>query len=135
MTPVRRDAWWLLADPTLLLMALLAVLLVPWFLIGPGGMRSSWILQTGLDVLLALFAWRLARISGPGRRSSGLTATEQRITDLATAGRSNKQIAAELHITVRTVESNLTRVYRKHGVSSRAQLAHLVRQEVESGRR
>ena len=66
MTPVRRDAWWLLADPTLLLMALLAVLLVPWFLIGPGGMRSSWILQTGLDVLLALFAWRLARISGPG---------------------------------------------------------------------
>ena len=70
----------------------------------------------------------LARISGPGRRSSGLTATEQRIADLATAGRSNKQIAAELHITVRTVESNLTRVYRKHGVSSRAQLTHLVRQ-------
>ena len=43
-------------------------------------------------------------------------------------GRSNKQIAAELHITVRTVESNLTRIYRKLGVTSRGQLTQLVRQ-------
>ncbi|HEY1479433.1 MAG TPA: AAA family ATPase [Gaiellales bacterium] len=69
----------------------------------------------------------LARISGAGPRTAGLTETERRIADLATTGRSNKQIAAELHITVRTVESNLTRVYRKHGVSSRAQLTQLVR--------
>ena len=69
----------------------------------------------------------LARISGAGPRAGGLTETEQQIVDLATSGRSNKQIAAELHITVRTVESNLTRVYRKHGVSSRAQLTHLIR--------
>jgi DNA-binding CsgD family transcriptional regulator len=88
----------------------------------------SGISQPGAAIWSERTSGELARISGPGRRSSGLTATEQRITDLATAGRSNKQIAAELHITVRTVESNLTRVYRKHGVSSRAQLAHLVRQ-------
>jgi DNA-binding NarL/FixJ family response regulator len=69
----------------------------------------------------------LARISGAGPRAEGLTETERRIVELATTGRSNKQIAAELHITVRTVESNLTRVYRKHGVSSRAQLTHLMR--------
>ena len=56
------------------------------------------------------------------------TETERRIADLATVGRSNKQIAAELHVTVRTVESNLTRIYRKLGVASRGQLTQLVRQ-------
>jgi DNA-binding CsgD family transcriptional regulator len=70
----------------------------------------------------------LDRISGPAPRSGGLTETERRIADLVTSGRSNKQIAAELHITVRTVESNLTRIYRKLGVTSRGQLTQLVRQ-------
>jgi DNA-binding NarL/FixJ family response regulator len=60
-------------------------------------------------------------------RAEGLTETERRILDLANHGEMNKQRAAELHITVRTVESNLTRVYRKHGVSSRVQLTHLIR--------
>ncbi len=68
-----------------------------------------------------------SRISGAAPGASALTETEQRIAELATSGRSNKQIAAELHITVRTVESNLTRVYRKLGVSSRGQLAQLDR--------
>ena len=70
----------------------------------------------------------LKRISGAAPGSSALTETERRVAELATAGRSNKQIAAELHITVRTVESNLTRIYRKLGVSSRGQLAQLARQ-------
>jgi DNA-binding CsgD family transcriptional regulator len=69
----------------------------------------------------------LTRISGPAPRSGGLTETERRIADLVTSGRSNKQIAAELHITVRTVESNLTRIYRKLGVTSRGQLTQLAR--------
>jgi DNA-binding CsgD family transcriptional regulator len=70
----------------------------------------------------------LRRISGPAPRAPGLTETERRIADLVTSGRSNKQIAAELHITVRTVESNLTRIYRKLDVTSRGQLTQLVRQ-------
>jgi DNA-binding NarL/FixJ family response regulator len=60
-------------------------------------------------------------------RAEGLTEAGRRILDLANHGEMNKQIAAELHSTVRTVESNLTRVYRKHGVSSRAQQTHLIR--------
>ena len=70
----------------------------------------------------------LTRISGAAPRSGGLTETERRIADLVTSGKSNKQIAAELHITVRTVESNLTRIYRKLGVTSRGQLTQLIRQ-------
>src|SRR5262249_4453454 len=38
-------------------------------------------------------------------------------------GRSNKEIARALHVTVSTVEAHLSRVYAKLGVRSRAQLA------------
>jgi DNA-binding NarL/FixJ family response regulator len=54
---------------------------------------------------------------------AGLSPTEQRVAELAGAGRTNGEIANELSITVRTVESNLTRVYRKLGVRSRTELA------------
>jgi DNA-binding CsgD family transcriptional regulator len=88
--------------------------------------------KLGFEALgAALWAERarreLNRISGPAPRSGGLTETEQRIAGLVTSGRSNKQIATELHITVRTVESNLTRIYRKLGVNSRTQLTQRVR--------
>jgi DNA-binding CsgD family transcriptional regulator len=64
----------------------------------------------------------LERIGGR-RRSEGLTPTEARVAALVAAGRSNKEVAAELFVTVRTVESNLTRVYEKLGVRSRTELA------------
>jgi DNA-binding CsgD family transcriptional regulator len=41
----------------------------------------------------------------------------------AAAGRSNKQIASDMHLSVRTVESHLQRVYGKLGVSGRRELA------------
>jgi DNA-binding NarL/FixJ family response regulator len=40
----------------------------------------------------------------------------------AAAGRSNKQIAADMHLSVRTVESHLQRVYEKLGIASRHDL-------------
>ena len=66
----------------------------------------------------------LARI--PGRRAPDdreLTAAEQRIAELVAEGRSNKDVAAELVLSVKTVEVTLTRVYGKLGVRSRAELA------------
>jgi DNA-binding NarL/FixJ family response regulator len=66
----------------------------------------------------------LGRISGGSAASTDdLTETEARVAALVAVGRANKQVAAELHITVRTVESNLTRIYRKLGVRSRTELA------------
>jgi DNA-binding NarL/FixJ family response regulator len=41
----------------------------------------------------------------------------------AAVGHSNKQIASDLHLSVRTVESHLQRVYEKLGVSGRHELA------------
>lgn len=52
-----------------------------------------------------------------------LTPTERRIADLVVAGRRNAEVAAELGLAVKTVETHLTRVYRKLGIRSRAELA------------
>ena len=54
--------------------------------------------------------------------SDELTEAERRVAALAADGRHNKEIAAVLFISVRTVEANLTRVYRKLGVRSRTEL-------------
>jgi DNA-binding CsgD family transcriptional regulator len=64
----------------------------------------------------------LARIGGRAP-TGGLTPTEQRIAELVAKGRSNKEVAAELFVTVKTVESNLTRIYAKLEVRSRTELA------------
>ena len=47
----------------------------------------------------------------------------------AAAGRSNKQIAAEMQLSVRTVESHLQRAYEKLGVSSRRERAGALRDQ------
>jgi DNA-binding CsgD family transcriptional regulator/DNA polymerase III delta prime subunit len=65
----------------------------------------------------------LARVSGRRAATGELTETERRIAALAAEGRSNKEIAAALYVTPKTVETQLTRIYRKVGVRSRTQLA------------
>ena len=52
-----------------------------------------------------------------------LTPTELRIAELAAAGKQNKEIAAAMFVSVKTVETNLSRVYGKLGIRSRAELA------------
>ncbi|MBS44380.1 MAG: LuxR family transcriptional regulator [Nocardioides sp.] len=61
-----------------------------------------------------------------GAALDGLTETEQRIARAVAAGLSNREIAEQVFVSVKTVEANLTRVYRKLGVRSRTQLASLV---------
>jgi DNA-binding CsgD family transcriptional regulator len=66
----------------------------------------------------------LARVGARRPSPSGeLTPTEQHVAELAAEGRSNKEIARALHVTVSTVEAHLSRVYAKLDVRSRAQLA------------
>jgi DNA-binding CsgD family transcriptional regulator len=59
-----------------------------------------------------------------------LTPSEQRAALLAGAGKSNKEIAEELVLSVRTVEGCLYRAYEKLGVSRRAELAAALRAPV-----
>jgi DNA-binding CsgD family transcriptional regulator len=52
-----------------------------------------------------------------------LTRREREIAVLVAAGRTSRAVADELHLSVRTVENHLARVYDKLGVNSRPQLA------------
>ena len=56
-----------------------------------------------------------------------LTGTEARVAALVARGSSNREIAVALSISVKTVESMLTRIYRKRGVRSRTQLIAALR--------
>lgn len=66
----------------------------------------------------------LARLDGA--RGPGLTETEQRIVELVRSGATNREIAASVFLSVKAVEANLTRLYRRLGVRNRAQLARAV---------
>lgn len=61
----------------------------------------------------------LSRIDAPAL----LSPAERDTALLAAAGRSNKEIAQELHLSVRTVEGRLQRAYTRLGVGSRRELA------------
>ncbi|HYZ76300.1 MAG TPA: helix-turn-helix transcriptional regulator [Gaiellaceae bacterium] len=52
-----------------------------------------------------------------------LTPTELRVTELAAAGATNREIADALFLSAKTVEWNLSKVYRKLYVRSRTELA------------
>jgi len=50
----------------------------------------------------------------------------------AAAGRTNKQIAGDLHLSVRTIESHLQRAYEKLGITGRHELAEALRNQPTS---
>jgi DNA-binding CsgD family transcriptional regulator len=64
--------------------------------------------------------------SRPRTGLEALTPSERNVAELAAAGKTTRQIAAELFLTPKTVETHLTRVFRKLRISSRAQLEPLM---------
>ncbi len=64
----------------------------------------------------------LARLDNSRRDGQGLTAAEERTAKLAAAGQSNREIAAALFLSEKTVEMHLSTVYRKLGIRTRAGL-------------
>jgi DNA-binding CsgD family transcriptional regulator len=54
--------------------------------------------------------------------AASLTASERRIAELAAAGASNREIAQQLFLTVKTVESHLSSAYRKLDIGGRSEL-------------
>jgi DNA-binding CsgD family transcriptional regulator len=65
----------------------------------------------------------LARIGGRAPAPTGLTPTEAQIAELVADGRTNREVAEALFISIHTVEANLKRIYRKLDVRSRTELA------------
>jgi DNA-binding CsgD family transcriptional regulator len=65
----------------------------------------------------------ISRIGGRAPSPSGLTPTEEQVAALVAEGKSNKEVAAQLIVSVHTVEAALTSVYRKLDLRSRTELA------------
>jgi DNA-binding NarL/FixJ family response regulator len=69
------------------------------------------------------------RVTARQRRSrrggdvGGLSGRQREIADLVALGRTNREIAAELYLSEKTVEGHLSTVFTKLGVSSRAAVA------------
>ncbi|MET0476168.1 MAG: AAA family ATPase [Mycobacterium sp.] len=82
---------------------------------------------TFVDLGASLWAARvgaeLKRTDAPRANDSDLTPSELRVARLAASGMTNKDIATALFISPKTVEHNLSSVYRKLGVRTRAELA------------
>jgi DNA-binding CsgD family transcriptional regulator len=97
--------------------------------------RSS--LEEALDIFDALGSPRwaeqarteLQRIGGRAQSRDALTPTESRVAELAAQGLTNKEIAAELVVTVKSVEAHLTRIYAKLGIRSRTRLTRRLSQQ------
>jgi DNA-binding CsgD family transcriptional regulator len=70
-----------------------------------------------------LAAAGLAPTSRLDRDRAGLTAQELVVGRLAAAGRSNREIAAELVVSIKTIEYHLRNAFNKLGITSRRQLA------------
>ena len=78
---------------------------------------------TGAKLFAAATARELARIGGRAASPDGLTPSERRVAELVAEGQTNRQVAAALFVSERTVEGHLSRIYAKLGVRSRSQLA------------
>jgi DNA-binding CsgD family transcriptional regulator len=61
-----------------------------------------------------------------------LTASERRVAELAAQGRSNPEIAQELFVTRKTVETHLGHVYLKLGIAGRAELGRALASPAEA---
>lgn len=65
----------------------------------------------------------IAASGQPAAPVAGLTKREREVAELVAEGRTNRQIAAQLFVTEKTVETHVTRVLGKLGLTSRAGVA------------
>jgi DNA-binding CsgD family transcriptional regulator len=86
-------------------------------------------------------AWHAARARAEWRRAGGrtprtppgeLTPQETSVARLARTGKTNKQIAEQLYLSVNTVETHLAHIYRKLGIRRRWEL--IAREDLEPPR-
>ena len=93
------------------------------------------LLREALDAAHRVGAMRLAEQAETELRATGarprrvvltgvdsLTASERRIAEIASEGRTNREIAQALFVTTRTVEGHLTSIFRKLQLDSRSEL-------------
>lgn len=68
----------------------------------------------------------LKRISGRAPALGALTPAEEKVAALVAEGKTNREVAAALFLSDRTVEGHLSRVFAKLGIKHRAELARVL---------
>lgn len=68
----------------------------------------------------------LERVHVARSSSTELTPSEARVAELASTGLTNREVAQALFVHPKTVEAHLSRVYRKIGIGSRAELGRWI---------
>ncbi|MEO3930829.1 AAA family ATPase [Micromonosporaceae bacterium B7E4] len=81
--------------------------------------------QLGAPLWSARAGAELDRCGQRQATAGELTPTERRVSDLVAAGLTNTEVGARMFISAKTVEANLTRIYRKLGVRNRRDLVKL----------
>ena len=87
--------------------------------------------QTGAPLWAQAARNEVGRAGERSGEPGELTATERHIAELAASGLSNQEVAERAFLTVKGVEANLTRAYRKLGIRSRGGLAGALRRDDE----
>ena len=106
------------------------------YLAAAAGYRSEGLARpaSAMTRRAAELAARCGDVSTPGlsfgTNKERLTRREREVAGLAAAGASSREIAAKLVLSVRTVDNHLQNVYSKLGVSSRDELARVLRGSV-----
>ena len=78
--------------------------------------------RLGAKVWIKRAEHELSRIAPGSTGVDALTPTETKVAQLVANGRTNKEVAAELFLSVKTVEANLSRIYAKLQLRSRSEL-------------
>jgi predicted ATPase/DNA-binding CsgD family transcriptional regulator len=86
--------------------------------------------RMSLEETVALALGRQRSVAAE-RRPGGLSARELEVVELLAEGLQNKEIAARLHLSVRTVESHVRHALGKAGLENRTQLAAWARERIQ----
>lgn len=88
---------------------------------------ALWIAAPMLSRLLGILSGALPEPQPPVEWGGNLSKREQQVAELVATGVSNREVAEQLHITVRTVKEHLTSIFAKLGIQDRLQLILMAR--------
>jgi len=89
---------------------------------------ALWIAAPMLSRLLGILSSALPEREVPAVWQEKLSRRELQVAEAVATGISNKAVAAQLHITVRTVKEHLTSIFAKLGIQDRLQLILMARE-------
>lgn len=89
---------------------------------------ALWIAAPMMSRLLGILSSALPEARTPLEWQEKLSRREREVAEVVATGISNREVADQLHITVRTVKEHLTSIFAKLGVQDRLQLILMARQ-------